>query len=171
MRTSRSRVAAAAVALAAVGLTAGCSDIEQAFGTPPPQPVRDDRGAIVREDDVDPMSLRVGDCVDLGDELDDEEVWSVHVVPCDDDHTGEVYASSDLTDASYPGEKAVIAAADEFCYGAFERFVGVSFELSALYYATFYPSAESWEGMHDRELLCIIEDPSGVSGTLAKSQR
>ncbi|KGM14713.1 hypothetical protein N867_17160, partial [Actinotalea fermentans ATCC 43279 = JCM 9966 = DSM 3133] len=69
---------------------------------------------------------------------------------------------------AYPGDEAIASQADEYCYGEFEGFVGVTWENSAFDYGYLSPSQESWEQGDDREVLCMIMDPEGLTtGSLA----
>lgn len=176
-RTARATRAARALGAAAalsLGLS-GCAVLGDVLAGEAPQPVRDGSGAIVEEGDVDAMSLRVGDCLTLdwdGPEEETVEVWTVHVTPCASPHDSEAYALSHMTGSEFPGEKRAMAEADEFCYGEFSRFVGTPWEDSRLDFTYLYPTAESWDQLRDRELLCIVNDPAGgVVGSLRKSQR
>lgn len=137
------------------------------------QPQRDVDGNITAaEENADVFSLRVGDCLntaDLG-----AEILTVPTVPCSEPHDSEVYASMFLSGSEFPGEDAVIDAADEFCFDEFEPFVGQAYEYSELYIFSMYPSADSWRMNDDREILCMVLDettPGGVTGTLRASGR
>lgn len=162
MRTLRGAALAAVAGTALVGLTS-CSFIS------PADPVRDDSGDIVASSDSDVFQVRVGDCLNVL-EL-DEEVESVPTVPCSESHDGEVYASSDLPDGDFPGEEEIEVLADEYCYGEFAGFMGVAWENSELDFTYFRPTQDGWDRLDDRELLCIVVDPDGVTGTLEGSAR
>jgi hypothetical protein len=93
-------------------------------------------------------------------------------VPCAEAHDSEVYAAHQMTDETYPGDDAVVTAADDFCYAEFGGFVGMAYEDSNLLYTTMFPSSDSWKLNDDREILCIVLDENGgITGTLAGAAR
>jgi hypothetical protein len=173
-RSTRRRTAA--VALSAGLLLSGCSALEGLVGGVEPE--RDaETGAIVESVRADAFALRVGDCLDLssepvGTEEEGTEFDSVPTTPCAEEHDSEIYAAHQLPDGDFPGDDAVATSADDLCYADFQSFVGTSYEESALDFTTFTPTLDSWELAGDREVLCVIADPSGmVTGTLRSAQR
>ena len=81
------------------------------------------------------------------------------VVPCDDPHSAEAFASFDTADADkYPGSEALVKAANEACLKEFESFVGTDYNESKLEYWPIYPSSQSWAD-DDRETLCVVANP------------
>lgn len=149
-------IAAGLVAVAAAG---GCGPVGS--GT---EPTRDDDGAIVeREDAADVFAITVGDCTNDEDQA-AAEVSSVPVVPCAEEHDNEAYWAFDLEDAEFPGDTAVRTLADEGCYGAFEAFVGATYEDSRYDYFPMSPSSLSW-AQGDREVVCFVYDVSGAKLT------
>lgn len=172
MRSTRTRISrlarlAAVTAVGAVVLT-GCSALESITGAGEPE--RNDAGEITEEGDASAFSITVGDCLNVS-EL-GTEVETVPTVPCDQPHEAEVYAATDLPDGDFPGDDAVLTAADEFCLPEFEAFVGMAYDDSELYYMPFTPTQGSWDGMNDREILCLVEDPSGeATGSLQGAAR
>lgn len=138
---------------------------------PGSEPVRDESGAITEADeDADVFSLAVGDCTNDGDEAasaESEEVSTVSVVPCDEPHDNEVYASHLLPGDDYPGEDAVMQSADELCLDAFAGFIGTAYEESVYGYWPMYPTEASW-AQDDREVLCLAYhgELEQVTGTL-----
>ena len=159
----------ALVASAALVLT-GCAAAQSFVGGVEPE--RDEEtGAVVEAVQADAFSLRVGDCLTSGTAPVVEEVQdieSVPTVPCDQEHDSEVYAAHVMTQAEYPGDEAVVTAADDFCYAEFEGFVGMAYEDSALLFSTMFPSPDSWKLADDREILCVVVDEAGgLTGTLA----
>jgi len=165
MRSLRPVAGAALVSAALLALT-GCSLIGGAS-----DPERDDSGDIVApSDDADVFTLRVGDCMASTDQA--TEVQTVPTRPCNEAHDSEIFASTMLPDGDFPGDDAVTATADDFCYGQFQVFVGMAYEQSVLELSYFMPSQESWDGMADREVLCILVDPAGgVTGTMKGANR
>ncbi|WP_168915409.1 septum formation family protein [Microcella flavibacter] len=135
------------VAIAAALALAGCAD-----GGEQEEP----RGNV--------FSLEVGDCLgdaELGAELD-----SVVLLPCDEPHTSEIYASIIVGDTEFPGLEAITAEADERCLAEFEGFTGGAWADSAYDFTYLHPTAGSWAN-GDREILCQIYDPAGpTTGSL-----
>ena len=118
------------------------------------------------------FELAVGDCFDDGDlalgEL--EEVGEVPLVECSEPHDNEVYAVITVDGDVFPGEQAIQAHADEVCLDAFDPFVGLDYQSSALDFGWLVPTADSWE-MGDRVVACFVYrlDLEKVSGTLEGS--
>lgn len=118
------------------------------------------------------FELAVGDCFDDGDlalgEL--EEVGEVPLVACSEPHDNEVYALVTVDGDAFPGEQAIQTQADEVCLDAFDPFVGLEYESSALDFGWLIPTADSW-GMGDRVVACFVYrlDLEKVSGTLEGS--
>jgi hypothetical protein len=169
-RTAHRPLASAGLLAVGMLLLTGCSAVQGLAGGVEPE--RDETtGEIVEAAQADAFSLRVGDCVDALATGDSEEVESMPTVPCADEHDGEVYASHLIDDAEYPWEESVATQADELCYADFQPFVGTAYEDSALDYTTLFPTGDSWKHLDDREILCIVVDPSaGVTGTLQAAQ-
>lgn len=162
-------IAGSALAFTALGLT-GCSALKQFL--PSSQPARDaGTGEIVeKQDNADVFSLRVGDCVDTDSSM-SGEISSLPAIPCDQSHTDEVYFSYMIDGEEFPGEDAIIAEAEQKCVPAFETFVGIGYQDSALEYWPMYPSEGSWSD-GDREVLCLAYDPSAATvGSLAGAAR
>jgi hypothetical protein len=120
---------------------------------------RDDTGAIVDEGSLSAFQMRVGDCFDDGTAFseDNASIGSVPGVPCAKPHDNEVYAVFDIDAASFPGD-AIAEMAHDACLERFEAFVGKDYESSSLDIATLYPSRESWNSQHDREVVCAVYD-------------
>ena len=118
------------------------------------------------------FELAVGDCFDDGDlvlgEL--EEVGEVPLVECPEPHDNEVYAVVTVDGEEFPGEQAIQTQADEVCLGAFDPFVGLDYQSSALDFGWLVPTADSWD-MGDRVVACFVYrlDLAKVSGTLEGS--
>ena len=171
MRTHTARAARTA-AVAVLGLVAltGCSAVQDAMGGAQ-EPTRDEEtGEITEAAEADVFAIAVGDCLNTADLAGD--VSEVPTVPCSDPHESEVFAATDMPEGEFPGEEAVGTAADEFCLAEFASFVGMDYYDSALEMTTLSPTQETWDGMDDREILCVVEDlAGGVTGTLKGAQR
>jgi hypothetical protein len=151
--------------LAAVSL-AGCTGLADILA---PEPVRNDTGEVVQGGQSDAFSVGVGDC--LGDAA-AGQVSDVQVVPCGEPHDAEVFADFQLDGAEYPGAEEVTRLADEGCLSAFEDYVGLPYQRSALEITYFAPTESSWNDLGDRLVSCLLHDPAGpVSGSLKGAAR
>jgi len=115
-------------------------------------------------DDV--FSIKVGDC--LNDASVSGEISTVPIVKCSQPHDSEAYFSGNLDDGDFPGDDAIKQGAEALCGPAFTDFVGAPYEDGKGYdYSYYTPTKESW-GAGDREIMCVVFDPSGakVTGTL-----
>lgn len=159
------RAAVIGFGAAAVLALGACSD--------PEEPTRDDSGEITEaNENADVFALKVGDCLAQSDELNEaDEVSSVPVVPCTEEHDGQVYAAVEAPEGDFPGTTELQTDAEEFCVPEFETFVGVTYEESVLDYYPFYPTTASWD-QGDREIQCVVFDPEGpVTGALENAGR
>lgn len=156
------RALAGAVALAAAFTLAGCSLV--------PPPARDDEsGEVVRGGQESAVSLKVGDC---WEDVGDEGITHVPVVPCDDGYDNQVYALFDLPAGAYPGEEGVQYQGENGCYDRFPDAIGVAYEESELEFFILWPSEEGWERGDDREIVCSIWSPAGkLTGSMLGSGR
>ena len=160
------RVLTALTAVAIAVPLSGCSMIGNLLQGSAPQAERDETTQeIVEEGQADVFTLRVGDCMN---EVSEELVSEVPVVPCDQPHDEEVYFDFTLTGDEYPGDDAIQTEADDTCLVEFDRFVGLAYDSSTLDFYAYRPSEESWTQLSDRIVSCVIFDPAGqVTGTLA----
>lgn len=121
-------------------------------------------------EDTDIFAIRVGDC--LTQEVGSGTTSSTEIIPCSEPHSGEIYAGFDSSAPAFPGTDAMNTEAEDGCVARFTDFVGVPWQQSTLAISYFVPTNDSWDLANDREILCIIEDPTGpVSGTLQGSNR
>ncbi|PZF84371.1 septum formation family protein [Jiangella anatolica] len=156
------RAAAAVAAMVAAIVLAGCSDDGD-------EPKRDASGNVTESAGADVFDVRVGDC--LGDFGDTAEVTDVSVVPCDQEHGQEIYATAQVPDGELPSEEDLRAQAEEVCTAEFESYVGLPYAESALDFTWLQPTTESWD-QGDRELVCLVNDPAGpVTGSLQGANR
>lgn len=133
-------------------------------------PSRDSRGQVNEADPTaDVFALEVGDCLAAvtGEGL----LTTIPVVPCSQQHTGEVFHALKMADAqTVPGD-AEIEQVAAGCTEPFAAFVGRPLGESVLEVTYFHPTAESWES-GDREILCWVSDPAGeVTESLEDADR
>lgn len=115
------------------------------------------------------FDLQVGDCFSA----DRDQLETVSVVPCEEEHEYEVFSVFDHEaggEEEYPGDEELIGYADEACQPAFEEYVGSDYQTSIWFITSLTPSAETW-AVGDREIVCTVnqqdedEEPITVSGS------
>ncbi len=156
-----------AVALAAT-LTGCGAIVDSLLGDSPSDAQRDEPGGeITAASDADVFSLQVGDCLDYASQADDEqELFTLPVVPCGEHHDTEIYAEKHLTDEEFA---TIDTVADEFCYGEFAAYVGTSYEESTLDYSMFTPTDLSWEQGDDVLQCVVVHLDGGLTGSMRGS--
>lgn len=117
---------------------------------------RDENGAIIDGGTVNAFQIQVGDCFDDSGSLDD--ISDLPGVPCSEPHDNEAYAVFDVAISSYPEGDGMGDLAYENCMQRFAAFVGKDYESSSLEVFTMFPSPESWNQQHDREVVCAVYD-------------
>lgn len=105
--------------------------------------------------------LVVGDCIDIAD-ADGEavEVGRARRSDCSEPHGLEVFHIASLNDdpaAPYPGDEAVLGAADQVCLDAFAPYVGIDYVDSSLEIAHLRPDQNVWLS-GDRTVRCAVQD-------------
>lgn len=102
----------------------------------------------------------VGDCLVIADLVSGggSGITELPVVDCADDHDAQVFAVIEMPDGDYPGDDAVSTAMSDGCTTAFEDFVGIPLEESALEADGLAPSEDTW-AVGDREILCLAFYP------------
>lgn len=146
--------ARAVVAALACGLAlAGCAD-----GVP-----RNTAGQVTAPASIDPFQIVVGDCTGP---IKDGDIESLQVMPCDQPHHFEAYASSMLSGTGFPGDAEVSKQADKFCTAEFRTFLGLAPKDSRYDMFYLHPVESSWAS-GDREMLCLVgSTKGGVTGSL-----
>lgn len=111
-------------------------------------------------DDADPRSrtvplddLEIRDCLE---EVSPGAVLWVDVVPCDAPHWGQIYAGFELSDEDWPGDDAVIGAAETGCLEALEARFPAVYDDPGVGVIYFHPRASGWR-RGDREVLCVAD--------------
>jgi hypothetical protein len=130
-----------------------------------------DGGEITKAGPISVFDLRPGDCL-MPDDKTVGEVEKINAVPCEENHTQEVYALPEYPDDEnggvYPGEDAIKKFADASCLDAFGDYTGTDYLNSNLFFTYLLPSLDSWNSGDDRQILCVIVSPSedGMTGTV-----
>ena len=158
------RRAIAVTAALAVLLVVGCGGGAE----------RGESGEIVEAGSLSVFSFRAGDC--FSGIASEDEAGSVEAIPCDQPHEAEVYLLVDYpggTDATYPGQDAIDQFAEDRCLGAFESYVGLSYEDSEIFLHDLYPNNDTWKQVGDREIVCSLyyDDGREITGSLRGARR
>jgi len=116
------------------------------------------------------FDLGIGDCFDDGEISPGAgvgEIGEVPLVDCTEPHDNEVYEIRTFDGDGFPGDQQIADEADRICFDAFQGFVGLDYQSSALDFGWLVPTAESWEA-GDRLVACFVYrlDLEKVSGTL-----
>jgi hypothetical protein len=156
----------AALFVALLGCTA-CGTGDDSPDAPAPAASLADEGEAASVFD-----LGVGQCYNLPEETNVEEV---NVVDCAEPHQYEVYAVIQHPagpDEEYPGDEAISDFADEECLGStFEDYVGTPYQESELFAFVLQPTAETWD-VGDREFVCAAYLEEGeLEGSVQGSER
>ncbi|MCC2308628.1 septum formation family protein [Cellulomonas chengniuliangii] len=108
-------------------------------------------------DTVDVFDLEVGDCLRAPTEI-TAELTAVERVACEHEHTLEVFAVTgyEPADAEFPGDAQLQTYADGTCVAEFERYVGVDYRDSKLFFTYLLPSARGWSQGEDRDITCLV---------------
>lgn len=109
--------------------------------------------------EIKPTELQVGQCFNAPR----EELVSVVLRPCTDDHQHEVFAVVDhpaSRSARYPGDDEILRFAGERCIPLFERYGRVPYEQANLADFEVVPTRESWES-GERRVICAVSSLDG----------
>lgn len=121
-------------------------------------------GGVVTAGDVLLEDLQPGDCVRR---LPAGAVRTLEAVPCGEPHRAEVYAVFDLTappGGTYPGDEEVRRVTDGGCD---RRSTELGLPAKGLAAVSFSPDEDTW-GLGDREVICLLEAPDGLTGPLPR---
>lgn len=125
---------------------------------------RDAGGTVTAPATTDTFSVRVGDCLD---KLPTDSADELSLLPCDQPHYWEAFATATLSGDDFPGNSAVRDQAEKACDAAFPGFVGVVASKSELDVTMLTPTKETWTQAADRAVVCLVGRPGGgVTGTL-----
>ncbi len=108
----------------------------------------------------EPRPLAVGDCLTISGVGD--SVRDVPVVACDGPHEAEVYATFDVTAATFD-EDAIVADVEAECVDRFDDYVGEAYRTSSLDIFYTYPLEDVWAD-GGRGAVCAAFAPDQESG-------
>jgi hypothetical protein len=128
----------------------------------------DDEGAPI----LDVGEGAVGVCLQFDDSV-GAEVSGLPEVPCEDEHSHEIFAVVVSQASVYPGFEALETTAQAECLGEFEGYVGISAFDSDLFYSWLVPTLTSWDREDDREIICLVgaKDSKPLVGSVKRSNR
>jgi hypothetical protein len=117
---------------------------------------RDASKRVVKAGTASVFELELGDCLlnELGNIS--ESVLEIPLVPCDQEHTHEVFFKAQYPEGPYPGSAAIEVFAEQQCVGAYFDYVGVELSESVYYFTYFFPSVGTWNDEKDREIVCFV---------------
>lgn len=153
MRTIKSGLFVVLVSALALG-GAACTD----------EPTRDEAGQITETEDVDPNTLKPGDCFN-DPEAEATEVEELEAVPCDEPHDNEVFHVFDLDDGDYPGDDEAKELGLDGCEPELEAYIGASAEEAGLAIVPVTPTEQSWNDLDDRTVICALYKADGTELT------
>ncbi|MDO5494953.1 MAG: septum formation family protein [bacterium] len=111
------------------------------------------------------FELTPGECL-IASEVNASTDGYAGVFDCAHPHDLELFAATEMQDATFPGDAAAETFAGEYCHAEFETFVGTPALESRLGMYYLYPVQQTWDELDDREVLCFIETPTMVFGSL-----
>ena len=122
--------------------------------------------------DLKLTQLQAGDCLTGANlQLNKNTPWPrlSHAVPCDQDHTAEVFYGNEnfwANSAPFPGVDGIRQAAKTECDKAFQSYVGIAYSKSIFSWIDVVPDASTWPS-GDRALHCVAyyatnAEPAGV---------
>ncbi|MEV0226163.1 DUF4190 domain-containing protein [Streptomyces sp. NPDC050704] len=115
------------------------------------------------------FSVERGDCFNAPGVSMEGLTYDVEKVPCEGKHDGEVFANVKMADGGYPGDDAIVEAADDRCYPLQSGYAMDSWAIPDnvdIYYYT--PTRESWS-VGDREISCLfgnVDEKGSLTGSL-----
>lgn len=118
-------------------------------------------GEIVAAGDLNVDKIELGDCVNLPDA---EEFNQVHAVPCAEPHDAQVYWLRQLPPGDYPGLDELDSMAETQCDAAFASLPQAIVDDLDYGYTWFTPTESGWRG-GDRVLNCLAGRVDGTTTT------
>ncbi|WP_052666298.1 septum formation family protein [Nitriliruptor alkaliphilus] len=133
------------LALALVGCTRGGS-------------VLDRDGNVVGAGPIEVDELQAGYCLDVPPGT-TGEVADVRVVPCEQEHTQEVFAVRPVEGDAFPGAGELAVLADTTCVDALQTDLGLTLA-DGLYFSYLLPTFDGWTNRSDRSIVCVLVRPT-----------
>jgi hypothetical protein len=127
----------------------GCSWVSGMFGQDGPPTT-----------EVSVFDVKVGQCFAAQQEV-QAEIATLEAIPCDGPHRQEAYAivgyepPAGVQGDAFPGDANLKSYADAKCAEQFEKYVGISYLDSSLFFTYLLPSARGWEQSDDRSVICF----------------
>jgi hypothetical protein len=124
---------------------------------------RNDAGAITEGGSVSSFDLKPGDC--LNGLAESNNITSVPAVPCTQPHDGEVFATFEITDGTWPGDAEVAKQAETGCVQRLPEYSAKAAKDEKLEIFFLHPTAASW-AQGDHEVTCVAMDPAKRTGSI-----
>ncbi len=113
--------------------------------------------------------LVVGQCLLVPYDEDQDLMGIVQVVPCDEPHYGEVYATGEFTEEVYSDSFDEVVA--DACVAEFESYVGIAYEQSIYYFDYSYVSRYGWDlGLRGWRCYITEYDYEGIGSVQGSAQ-
>jgi hypothetical protein len=117
---------------------------------------RDSSKRVIKAGMSSVFELELGDCLKSELGLIGDAVLEIPLVPCDLEHTHEVFFKAEHPEGPYPGSAAIELFAEQQCVGAYYDYVGVELSESVYYYTYLFPSVGTWNDDTDRQIVCFV---------------
>ena len=125
--------------------------------------LRDADGTVINPGVASVFELVPGDCLNpepgVTGEIDD-----MPLVPCDQEHTQEVFALVTAEEEDYPGASEVAIIADRRCLDALQSELGLSLA-DGVFFSYLLPTFDGWNTQGDRQIVCVLVFPNQESMT------
>jgi hypothetical protein len=111
--------------------------------------------------EVSVFDVTVGQCFAAQKEV-QAEIATLDAIPCNGPHRQEAYAivayqpPAGVQGDAFPGDANLKSYADAKCAEQFEKYVGISYLDSSLFFTYLLPSARGWEQSDDRSVVCFV---------------
>jgi hypothetical protein len=111
--------------------------------------------------EVSVFDVQPGQCFAPQQEV-QAEIATLDAIPCDGPHRQESYAivayepPTGVTGDAFPGDANLKSYADAKCAEQFEKYVGISYLDSSLFFTYLLPSARGWGQNNDRSVVCFV---------------
>lgn len=109
--------------------------------------------------------VKVGEC--LANTPQGKNILSVDTIGCDQPHTAEVYAVFTVPEGPYPGRSIIDEYANK-CSDALSNYSQRAQQDLNVQIKVVYPTSETWDRSHDRDVACIAYTPDKRTGSLKR---